>query len=153
MRVVALVPAYNEEERIASTVRAILDGHLAQDVIVIDDGSTDTTAQEAATAGARVISLADNEGKGAALDAGLAAVDDEWDVLLMLDGDLGESAAQAHLLLEPVVAGKVDMTIARFPRPEGKAGFGLVKNAARRGIRDLGDASFDAQAPSPASER
>ncbi len=39
------------------------------------------------------------------------------------------------------------MAIARFPRPEGKAGFGLVKNAARQGIRDLGDASFDAQAP------
>ncbi len=106
MRVVVLVPAFNEEERIASTVRAVSEGLTAQDVIVIDDGSTDATAQIATSSGARVISLPDNQGKGAALDAGLAAAGDEWDVLLMLDGDLGESAAQAHLLLEPVEAGE-----------------------------------------------
>jgi len=51
------------------------------------------------------------------------------------------------LLTGPVARGEADMTIARFPRPHGKAGFGLVKGLARWGIRTLGSTRFDAQAP------
>jgi GT2 family glycosyltransferase len=145
--VVVLIPAFNEEARIASTVRSVANAGIAETIIVIDDGSDDATARQAEDAGAQVISLDANKGKGAALDAGLSAAGKKWDVLLMLDGDLGDSAGEAPLLLDPVLAGQADMTIARFPRPEGKAGFGLVRNAARQGIRKLGDASFDAQAP------
>jgi hypothetical protein len=65
----------------------------------------------------------------------------------MLDADLGESASQASLLVEPVLQGEADMTIAGFPRPTGKAGFGIVKNAARRGIHEMGSSSFPATAP------
>jgi len=145
MTIVILIPAFNEEQRVAATVSSVTT--LADKIIVIDDGSTDETKAEALHAGANVLSLETNGGKGAALDAGLTAADSDWDVLLMLDADLGDSAGQAELLLGPVLAGEADMTIASFPKPEGKAGFGLVKGAARDGINSLGDPSFDAQAP------
>jgi glycosyltransferase involved in cell wall biosynthesis len=145
MTVVALIPAHNEAERIDATVRAIrgIDG--VDTVVVVDDASQDDTATLASEAGAAVIRLGSNLGKGGALEAGLAATG-EPDILLLLDADLGETAGQADRLLEPVLAGSVDMSIARFPRPAGKAGFGLVKGLARWGIRRLGG-PFDAQAP------
>lgn len=145
MRTVALIPAFNEAQRVTSTVMAAFSVEGIDSVIVIDDGSSDATADLARAAGAEVLVLPANAGKGAALDAGLASAG-FFDVLLLLDADLGESAAQASLLLEPLLAGAADMAIARFPRPAGKAGFGLVKGLARWGIRRLGG-GFDAQAP------
>lgn len=145
MEVVALIPAYNEAARISATVRAVRAMPEITRVLVIDDGSVDSTAKLATEAGAEVVRLSHNAGKGAALDAGLQAAGG-FEVLLLLDADLGETADQARLLLSPVLAGEADMTIARFPRPTGKAGFGLVKNLARWGIRRMGR-GFDAQAP------
>lgn len=144
-RIVALVPAHNEEERIALTVGAILSEPLFSECIVIDDASSDQTAQLATDAGARVIRLSRNVGKGAALNKG-ATYCENADIVVLLDGDLGSSAAQAHLLIEPILQGRADMSIARFPRPTEKAGFGLVKNMARKEIAKMGN-GFDAQAP------
>lgn len=144
-RVVALVPAHNEEERIAQTVSAILSLEDVNECIVIDDASSDETAQKAADCRARVVRLQRNVGKGAALNAGAKYCEDA-DIVLLLDGDLGSSASQADLLLKPLLEGTADMTIARFPRPTGKAGFGLVKNMARKEIAKMGN-GFDAQAP------
>lgn len=146
MSVIALVPAYEEAERIAATVRAARTIERLDRILVIDDASTDGTAEAARAAGAEVLTLPRNSGKGAALDAGLAAVTDQADVLLLLDGDLAESAAQGALLLAPVLEGRADMTVAAFPRPAGKAGFGLVKGLARWGIARLGG-GFSAEAP------
>jgi len=145
MTVVALIPAHNEAERIDATVRAIRGIDRVDTVVVVDDASLDDTATLASEAGAAVIRLGSNLGKGGALEAGLAGTG-EPDILLLLDADLGDTASQAGRLLEPVLAGTADMSIARFPRPAGKAGFGLVKGLARWGIRRLGG-PFDAQAP------
>lgn len=145
MRTVALIPAYNESARVASTVRAAVALDDVGAVIVVDDASTDDTAALAGEAGATVVRLERNAGKGGALEAGMAAAGDP-DIVLLLDADLGETASQADRLLEPVVAGRADMSIAGFPRPAGKAGFGLVKGLARWGIRRLGG-PFDAKAP------
>jgi len=146
MAVIALIPAHNEADRIAATVRAACSVKHIDRVIVIDDGSSDGTADVAREAGAEVLVLERNVGKGAALDAGLVGIRAEADVVVLLDGDLGGSAEQAGLLIEPVLSGSADMSVARFPRPSGKAGFGLVMNLARWGIRRLGG-PFDAQAP------
>jgi hypothetical protein len=148
--VVALVPAHDEAARIAATVTAARAIPGVDRVLVIDDASSDGTASLAESAGADVLRLPANVGKGAALDAGLALVRAEADVLLLLDGDLGQTASQGALLLAPVMGGQADMTVATFPQPEGKAGFGLVKNLARFGIRSLGGAAgraFVAAAP------
>lgn len=143
--ITALIPAHNEAERVARTVRATLGIEGVTRVIVIDDGSTDATAELAEAAGARVVRLARNVGKGAALDVGAKRAEDA-DVVLLLDADLAETASQGHLLLAPVLDGEADVTIATFPRPKGKAGFGLVKGLARWGIARLGG-RFEATAP------
>ena len=145
MDIAALIPAHNEALSIAQTVRAVRTVRGVTRVVVVDDGSEDDTALHAEDAGAKVIRMTGNAGKGAALEAGAKRVSDA-DVVLLLDGDLGETASQAALLLGPVLAGDTDMTIASFPRPTAKAGFGLVKGIARFGIRRLGG-EFEATAP------
>ena len=145
MLIVALIPARDEAAAIAETVRATLAIPGVTRVLVIDDGSLDETDQLAEKAGAKVMRLFGSHGKGAALEAGAKRVEDA-DIVLLLDGDLGSAASQGELLLAPLLAGDADMAIARFPRPTGKAGFGLVKSLARFGIRKLGG-DFDAQAP------
>jgi hypothetical protein len=145
MKAVALIPAHDEADRVEATVKAARAIQGVDRVIVVDDGSRDRTAEIAQRAGATVVRLATNVGKGAALDAGAEKAQDA-DVVLLLDADLGRTARQGTLLLVPVLAGEADMTIATFPRVEHKAGFGLVKGLARWGIARLGG-GFIAQAP------
>lgn len=145
----ALVPAYNEADTISATVEAILSIKGVDRVVVIDDGSKDESATLAEKAGATAIRLPKNGGKGAALQAGAT-----WlirhgatpDIVLLLDGDLGTSAAEADNLLYPVAAGLADMTIGVLPTPPGSGGFGVVKDLARREIRERGG-GYNAQAP------
>lgn len=147
MKAVAIVPAHDEAERIADTVTAALAIPGVVRVLVVDDASTDGTAGIARAAGADVLELETNVGKGAALQAAIERIRRGKDAVLLLDGDLGQTAAQGALLLEPVMDGSADMTIARFPKPAGKAGFGLVMGLARWGIRRYGREDFDAKAP------
>ncbi|MFA7467456.1 MAG: glycosyltransferase family 2 protein [Desulfotomaculaceae bacterium] len=131
-KVTAIVPAYNEAEFIFETVMALVRIPEITEVLVVDDASTDNTAVLAAQAGARVITMGKNAGKGAALNTGVQAT--SADIYLLLDGDLGNTASDAELLLKPVLMGQADMTVAQFPPPRRKGGFGLVKGLARWGI-------------------
>ncbi|MCR4402169.1 MAG: glycosyltransferase family 2 protein [Firmicutes bacterium] len=137
-----IIPAYNEGSTVASTVRAARAGVVACgfpcEVLVVDDGSVDTTAQAAEAAGARVVSLGRRSGKGAALTEGVWQT--TGDVVAFLDADLGDSASEVEKLIAPVVRGEVDMTIARFRRTRrgtAAGGFGIVKGMAKTGIRCL----------------
>ena len=133
LAVTVLIPAFQEAAQIAATVTAARALPGVTRVLVVDDGSTDNTAALAEGAGAEVLRLPRNGGKGAALRAGLAACPGEDDdIFLLLDADLGASAAQADRLLAPVLAGESDLAIARFPAA-GRAGFGLVMGLARWG--------------------
>jgi len=145
MDIAVLIPAFNEAQRIADTVAAALAIPGVTRVVVIDDGSEDGTDHIATIAGAKVVRMAGQAGKGGALEAGAKRVENA-DIVLLLDGDLGATASQAELLLEPILDGTADMTIAAFPRPEGKAGFGLVKRLAQWGITRYGG-RFEATAP------
>ena len=145
MEIAVLIPARDEATAIAATVSAALSIPGVTRVTVVDDGSQDDTDQLAEHAGAKVVRLHGSHGKGAALEAGARRIEDA-DIVLLLDGDLGESASQGALLLAPLLAGTADMTIASFPRPTTKAGFGLVKSLARFGITHLGG-DFAATAP------
>ncbi|ACX52491.1 glycosyl transferase family 2 [Ammonifex degensii KC4] len=130
-----IIPAYNEAKRIDQTIRSVKSIPEVTEIIVVDDGSLDATAERAKEAGAQVLRLPRNRGKGAALAAGVEAAKGE--ILLFLDADLGESAVQARNLLLPVLEGKADMTVAVFPAPRHKGGFGLVRGLARAGVRWL----------------
>lgn len=145
MSVIALIPAHDEADRITATVTAVRTVAAIDRIVVIDDCSQDGTARLAGEAGAEVLELAVNLGKGGALQAGLDAVRDDADVLVLLDGDLGETAAEAGALVAPVLSGDADMTIATLPKPPGSGGFGLVKGLARWGIKRL--SGFEATAP------
>lgn len=152
MRAVVLMPAHNEAAHISASVKAAESISGVHTVIVVDDASRDQTAALAEAAGADVVALTKNRGKGGALDAGLARVRQRHpdDALLLLDADLGETAAQGGRLLSPVLSHDADMTIATFPDTGMKAGFGLVMNLARAGFRVLGGSAgraFPAEAP------
>lgn len=128
-----LIPAHNEEKYIFDTVAAV--SHIAEvnEIVVIDDASADNTARLAADAGAVVISLPRNIGKGGALNRGLKTI--TGDIIALVDADLGFTAVDVKKLIAPVLADQADMTIARFPRARKKGGFGLVKGLAKNGIK------------------
>lgn len=142
-RIVALIPAYNEEERIVSTIRALKGIPEFTELLVVDDGSTDNTSFLANQAGAKVLRTPVNLGKGGAVNYGLQNI--EADIVAFLDADLGESACEAKKLLLPVLEGKADMSIAQFPPAKRKGGIGLVKGLAKWGIKHF--ANFDANSP------
>jgi len=127
-----LIPAHNESQTVAATVDAVMSIPQVQQVVVVDDASSDQTASLAEGAGAEVIRLPANRGKGGALNAGLPHL--RGDIIALIDADLGESAHELAILLAPVLEGRADMTVARFPRARTKGGFGLVKGLARKGI-------------------
>jgi hypothetical protein len=140
-----IIPARNEADRIFATVRAAARLPGADLIVVVDDGSSDGTAAAAEQAGARVIRHPRNRGKGAALETGAAAVrmletsraaepGPAPHLLLLLDADLGETAAAAGPLAEPVRAGTADMTIAVFSNRVRRGGFGIVTAISGAGI-------------------
>ena len=141
--VAVVVPARNEADRIQATVTAALGLPSAAVVIVVDDGSKDGTAAAARSAGAVVTRHARNRGKGAAMETGAEAVAlldqrerrDRPRHLLFLDADLGGTAAAAGPLVEPVLAGTADMTIAVFATTVKLGGHGLVVGLSGAGIR------------------
>ncbi len=140
MSVSVIIPAYNEASTIGATVRAASRLKGVVEVVVVDDGSHDSTAEEARLAGARVIRHDDNRGKGQAMMTGLSAA--AGDIVLFLDGDLEETAAAAWALVEAVRGDRCDLAVAAFPRRGTSAGFGLVKRLARLAVRALGKADL-----------
>ena len=99
MRAAALIPAFNEASSIAQVVRGLQ--HSLSQVFVVDDGSSDGTAEKAREAGATVIELASNTGKGSAIRAGLERVlQDEFTHIVLLDGDMQHLPQEASRLLD-----------------------------------------------------
>jgi glycosyltransferase involved in cell wall biosynthesis len=104
----AIVPARDEERTVGEVVRALKRARGIDEVIVVDDGSTDGTAAAAESAGARVVRLPENLGKGQALRAGVAAT--RAGILFFCDADfLGLAPAHVERLLEPVRSGRLAM--------------------------------------------
>lgn len=110
-KIAVVIPAYNEEQTVAEVVRAAL--LLTPEVIVASDGSRDQTAQVSRVAGAQVVELTQNAGKGPALYAALKATSAEY--VLMLDADLlGLTRRHLDILIGPVLEGRLDMSIGIF---------------------------------------
>ena len=141
--VAVVIPARNEADRIQATVTAAVGIPVVALVVVVDDGSKDGTAAVARQAGAVVTRHARNRGKGAAMETGAEAVRlldqrehrDRPRHLLFRDADLAGPAALAGPLIDPVLAGKADMTIAVFAATVKLGGHGLVVGLSGAGIR------------------
>ena len=107
MRSVIIIPALNEERAIHGVVTSVR-GHVDR-VIVVDNGSTDRTAQRAAAAGADVIYVA-KPGYGRACMAGVAAAE-EADLLIFMDGDGADDPNDLQAIIDPIIKGSYDFTI------------------------------------------
>lgn len=120
-RLVILIPAFNEARNVGAVVRDALTHVPEADVVVVDDGSGDGTAREAAAAGAKVIRLPVNLGYGAALQTGyMHAVRRRYDTVAQLDADGQHSAEHLRVLLERFARGDVDVVIgSRFLDRDG----------------------------------
>ena len=102
MKSVAVIPVYNEEKTVALVAKEA--GRFVDKVIVVDDGSEDQTSQEARGTDAEVVVLPKNMGKAKALKTGFEHCRN-YEIVVMLDGDLQHSPSEIPLLIEGIKSG------------------------------------------------
>ena len=115
-----IIPALNEEEPIAGVVREVSATKIPADIIVVDNGSTDQTANRAREAGARVVKAP--RGYGRACAAGVAALRPESEIVVFLDGDGSDCPEFMNQLVDPIVAEKYDFVIGSRTRGRREQG-------------------------------
>ena len=116
-RVAVVIPAFQAAETLVAVIAAVRRTLPAAAVYVVDDGSTDGTGDFGRGTGAKVVRLAGNRGKGAALAAGIACgLNDGATVFATLDADGQHDPASIPRLLEPITFGEADLVLGARPR-------------------------------------
>lgn len=115
-----VIPALNEADQIAAVVRAV-PREIADEVIVVDNGSTDRTAERAQEAGARVVSEP-QRGYGRACQAGVRALRSDCEIVVFLDGDGSDCPEMMEVLVQPITIGTHDFVIGSRIRGERESG-------------------------------
>jgi len=125
MTIHIIIPAYNEAATIGRVVEEVKRAVPAAEVIVVDDGSKDGTAELAKTAGARVLAHLLNRGQGAALATGTEyALQKETDVIVHFDADGQFEAKEIAELVEPISRGEAEVVMgSRFLKKENQLPF------------------------------
>jgi glycosyltransferase involved in cell wall biosynthesis len=116
-----IVPALNEAEPIAGVVREVAATKIPVEIIVVDNGSADRTAERARAAGARVVSEP-VPGYGRACMAGIRALSPECDIVVFLDGDGSDCPEFMNQLVDPIAAGTHDFVIGSRTRGQREPG-------------------------------
>jgi glycosyltransferase involved in cell wall biosynthesis len=146
-QLLVIVAARNEADRIGAGLDALAATFPDAELWVADDASEDGTAEVSLARGARVVSRGRPHGKGGNVTAAAEAALDraaDPDLVLVCDGDLGDSAAELRGLVDAVTAGEADLAVAGFRRRVG-GGFGVALRFARWVIRNR--CGFQASAP------
>lgn len=133
MPTVVIIPAYNEGPRIGAVVSAVVAA--GYDVLVVDDGSKDDTSERAREAGAEVLTLSPNRGKGGAMRAGVEATDAE--VVMFIDGDMkGFDRASLRAISDPVERGDYQQMIGVSREAKGITRKVLILSGQRALLRE-----------------
>lgn len=118
-KVSVIIPAYNEEDTVATVVEVVKKAAFVDEIIVVNDGSSDNTESEAARAGARVITHTTNKGKGEALFTGYREA--ECDIIAFIDADIHNlTSKKVEAMIIPILEGKTDITKTKFARTRGR---------------------------------
>jgi glycosyltransferase involved in cell wall biosynthesis len=116
-----IIPALNEEEPIADVVREVAATKIPAEIVVVDNGSTDRTAERARDEGARVVSEP-IPGYGRACMAGIRALSPECDIVVFLDGDGSDCPEFMKELVDPIATGIHDFVIGSRTRGQREPG-------------------------------
>jgi len=142
MHVSVVVPAYNEAGRVGAVLRTVVSSDRVDEVIVVDDGSEDETAQEARAFPVSVVSLPENSGKAAALDAGIQHARN--DVFLFLDADLvGLRCEHVDSLINAYEKRGLDMVVGVFSSGRANTDFSQKLNPTFSGQRMISRALWE----------
>ena len=119
MAISVIIPAFNEEKTVGHVVKTIKKVEYIDEIIVVDDGSYDKTANEAEKAGAKVIQHVKNRGKGAAIKTGFK--NSTGDVVVFLDADIKNlTPKQVDSIIQPILNDEADITKTKFKRAAGR---------------------------------
>ncbi len=116
----AIIPCLDEEAAIGLVVTTVLAQNVRQ-VIVVDGGSRDRTVERASAAGARVI-VEPRRGYGRAIQAGVAVVRDDTDIIVFLDGDGSDPAEKIPAMLAPILGGEAAFVLGSRIRGDRESG-------------------------------
>ena len=118
-KISVIIPAFNEEKTVASVVEVVKNVSYIDEIIVVNDGSSDNTELEAKKAGATVINHNTNKGKGEALCTGY--LEAKCDIIAFIDADIHNlTSSKVDKMLKPILLGKADITKTKFSRASGR---------------------------------
>ena len=142
-----IMPAYNEANKIKNTLENIYSIEEIDEIIVVDDGSSDNTSEIVSTIESKKIKLfklEQNKGKGYALNYGLNIAMENADIIGFLDADLGSSSKEVKKLIDSILNNEADVIIAKFPPAKKKGGLGFVKGLAKKSVLEMTGKELDA---------
>ena len=121
MKVLIIIPAYNEEKSIEKVVENLINNYPQYDYLIVNDGSTDRTEEICRERNYNFVTLPVNLGIGGGVQTGyMYAVKNDYDIAIQTDGDGQHNPEYIEKLIEPIVKGEADMTIgSRFIEKEG----------------------------------